>query len=165
MKKNQNYEINFATKTITVSKKFLQEASQMGTSAFTQMIDLQKLGMTICVKEINRTKRAEDKWSYKEMERYLAKVSDSEKWKADYDTLKSATSHPVVWQWFKTTFPIRDNKGKRIVPKMDENHNIIVGPWTKASQDNVNAIVASHSEAKEEKKQALIETAPQKIGA
>ena len=146
MKKNQNYEINFATKTITVTKKFLQEASQMGTEAFKQMIDLQKLGMTICVKEINRTKRAEDKWSYKEMERYLAKVSDSEKWKADYDTLKSATSHPVVWQWFKTTFPIRDNKGKRIVPKMDENHNIIVGPWTKAKHDAATDIANNYSQ-------------------
>lgn len=165
MKKNQNYEINFATKTITVTKKFLQEASQMGTSAFTQMLQLQDLGMTICVKEVNRTKPAEDKWSYKEMERYLEKVSDSDKWMADYNTLKSATSHPVVWNWFKTTFPVRDSKGKRVVPKLDENHNIIVGPWTKTSQDNVNALVASHSEAKEEKKQALIETAPQKIGA
>lgn len=149
MKKNQNYEINFATKTITITKKFLQEASQMGTEAFKQMTDLQALGMTICVKEIHRTKPAEDKWSFTEMERYLAKVSESEKWMADYNTLKSATSHPVVWSWFKNTFPIRDSKGKRVVPQLDENHNIIVGPWTKAQQDNVNTLVASRKEAQE----------------
>ena len=165
MKKNQNYEINFATNTIIVSKKFLAAASVMETAAYKEMLELQKLGMPIGVKEIHRGKAKEKKWTFTRMEHYLKNVTESDKWMADYKTLKEATCHPVVWNWFKSTFDILDDKKKNRVPEMNADHKIIVGPWTKASQDNVNAIVASHNEAKEEKKQALIETAPQKIGA
>ena len=94
MKKNQNYEINFATNTIIVSKKFLAAASVMGTDAYKEMLKLRKLGMPIGVKEIHRGKAKEKKWTFTRMEHYLKNVTESDKWMADYNTLKEATCHP-----------------------------------------------------------------------
>ena len=127
MKKNQNYEINFATKTITVTKKFLEAASQMGTDAFAEMLQLQALNMPIAVQEIHRKPKIA-KWSYERMERYLNNVQDSEKWSADYKAMKESTSHAEVWSWFKDNFIQVDEKGKRIAPNLNENHKIIVMP-------------------------------------
>lgn len=135
MKKNQNYEINFATKTITVTKKFLEAASQMGTDAFAEMLQLQALNMPIAVQEIHRKPKIA-KWSYERMERYLDNVQDSEKWSADYKAMKESTSHAEVWGWFKDTFIQVDKKGKRIAPKLNEEHKIIVMP--KASVTPIN---------------------------
>ena len=131
MKKNQNYEINFATKTITVTKKFLQDASQIGTDAFDTMRQLQELNMPIAVQEIHRKPKVA-KWTYARMERYLNNVEDSAKWKADYDALKESVSHAEVWGWFKSNFIQVDKKGKRIAPKLNDDHKIIVMPKPEA---------------------------------
>ena len=147
MKKNQNYEINFATNTIIVSKKFLAAASVMETAAYKEMLELQKLGMPIGVKEIHRGKTKEKKWTFTRMEHYLKNVTESDKWMADYKTLKEATCHPVVWNWFKSTFDILDDKKKNRVPEMNADHKIIVGPWTKANRDAVTNIANNYTEA------------------
>lgn len=127
MKKNQNYEINFATNTITVTRKFLQDASQMGTDAFETMRQLQELNMPIAVQEIHRKPKVA-KWTFARMERYLLNVENSEKWTADYTVLKQSASHAEVWSWFKSNFIQIDEKGKRIAPKLNDNHKIIVMP-------------------------------------
>ena len=127
MKKNQNDEINFATNTITVTRKFLQDASQMGTDAFETMRQLQELNMPIAVQEIHRKPKVA-KWTFARMERYLLNVENSEKWTADYTVLKQSASHAEVWSWFKSNFIQIDEKGKRIAPKLNDNHKIIVMP-------------------------------------
>ncbi len=125
MKKSQNYEINFATNTITVTKKFLQDASQMGSDAFNDMRKLQELNMPIAVQEIHRKPKIA-KWTYKRMERYLKNVEDGEKWIADYTALKESACHAEVWSWFKSNFIQVDKDGKRIAPKLNNNHKIVV---------------------------------------
>ena len=67
MKKNHEYEINFATKTITVTKQFREGASQIGTEAFKTMKELLALNMTIVEREIKRKPPKVKKWSYAEM--------------------------------------------------------------------------------------------------
>lgn len=125
MKKNQNYEINFATKTITVTKKFLQDASQMGTDAFTEMIKLQELGMPIAVQEIHRKPKVA-KWTYERMESFLNNVDTSKyDWMADYEALKESVSHAEVWAWFKLNFVRVDKNGKRITPTLNKEHKIL----------------------------------------
>ena len=128
MKKNQNYEINFVTKTITVTKQFREEASQMGTDAFNTMKDLLALNMTIVEREIHRKSPKVPKWSYKEMRNYLEQVENSKSWIADFEALQKAVAHGVVWSWFKSNFNPVDKKGKRVVPTMNANHKIIVMP-------------------------------------
>ena len=131
MKKNQNYEVNFATKTVTVTRKFLQEASQMNTKAYETMLALQELNMPIVVQEIHRKPKIA-KWTFVRMERYLLNVEDSEKWTADYTALKQSASHAEVWSWFKSNFIRVDEKGKRIAPKLNSNHRIVVMPKPEA---------------------------------
>ena len=143
MKKNQNYEINFVTKTITVTRKFLQDASQMGTEAYEAMLQLRELNMPIAVQEIHRKPKIA-KWTFARMERYLKNVQDSEKWTADYTAMKESASHAEVWAWFKSNFIQVDKKGKHMAPKLNENHKIIVMPKANAST------VKSISEKKKE---------------
>ena len=128
MKKNHEYEINFVTNTITVTKQFREEASQIGTEAFKTMKDLLALNMSIVEREIKRKPAKVPKWSYAEMRNYLTQVEDSDKWIADFEALQKAVAHGVVWSWFKSNFKPVDAKGKRITPKMNANHKIVVFP-------------------------------------
>ena len=142
MKKNQSYEVNFATKTVTVTRKFLQDASQMGTDAFDTMRQLQELNMPIVVQEIHRKPKIA-KWTFARMERYLLNVENSEKWTADYTALKQSASHAEVWSWFKSNFIQVDEKGKRIAPKLNDDHRIIVMP--KANVTPITAKVTAEN--------------------
>jgi hypothetical protein len=69
MKKNQQYEINFANNTVIVTKAFLQAASQTDTPEFNQMLKLRALNMPITVREIRR--KSDNRWSYAQMENYI----------------------------------------------------------------------------------------------
>ena len=54
MKKNNQYEINFASNTIIVTKAFLEKASQMDTPEYATMTQLRALNMPISMREIHR---------------------------------------------------------------------------------------------------------------
>lgn len=43
--RNMDYSINWSTNTITVTKKFMNAASQMNTDAYALMMELRALGM------------------------------------------------------------------------------------------------------------------------
>lgn len=122
MKKNANYEINFATNTITVTKKFREAASIIGTPEFNVMKELRALNMTITERIIKRTSR-EDRWTFTRMASYIRNVDDGDRYMADFNALRDAVSYMKVWAWFKETFP---NYAK--TPEMDENHRIVVTP-------------------------------------
>ena len=136
MKKNHDYEINFTSKIITVTKAFLEKASQMNTPAYDTMKELLALNMTIVEREIRRKPAKVAKWSYAEMRNYLEQSENSEKWLADFEALKKAVAHGVVWSWFKSNFNPVDNKGRRITPKMNANHKIMVMPAPDAPSAN-----------------------------
>ncbi len=122
MKKNALYEINFATNTITVTKRFLAAASQIGTQEYATMTELRKLQMPITVREIHRTKQ-ETRWGYERMEGFLRHVVDSEHYLADYATVKESCGYMATWGWFKKTFPKYN-----MLPEMDEHHRILILP-------------------------------------
>ena len=122
MKKNCQYEINFAANTIVVTKRFLQAASQIGTTEFATMTQLRALNMPITVREIHRTQR-ETRWSYARMEGYLRNVVDSEHYLADYAAVKESCGYMGAWGWFKKTFP----KYAKL-PELDDQHRIMILP-------------------------------------
>ena len=103
MKKNQNYEINFVTKTITVTKQFREKASQLNTDAFKTMQELLALNMPIVEREVHRKKNGK-MWSFERMEFYLTHVENGIEYRKQYDALLG-NSHATVWGWFKKTFP------------------------------------------------------------
>lgn len=136
MKKNQNYEINFATNTITVKKSFLKEASQIGTDAYYTMKKLRKMDMDITEKETHR-KKTGPKWSFERMELYLCHVEDGEKYRAAYKAIM-ACPHATVWAWFKKTFP-HYNK----MPILNEKNEYLIHPAEYEQKKNVRGSIIS----------------------
>ena len=49
-KQKNGYQINFVTNTVTVTRKFLEDASLIGTDAFNIMLQLRQMNLTIVVK-------------------------------------------------------------------------------------------------------------------
>ena len=127
MKKNADYEINFAANTITVTRKFLAAASNMDTkegSAYSQMQRLRELNMPIIVRTIHRTVK-ETRWPYDRMEAFLKQVENSEAYLADFKAVKSANKHSygTVWAWFKKNFP-----NYAAIPELNDKHQFMVLP-------------------------------------
>ena len=122
MKKNAQYEINFDTNTIVVTRQFLNAAKQIGTPEFRIMMELRDLNMDITERVIRRTHR-EDRWSYERMMRFIRCTTDGESYMEDFNTLRTASNYMKVWAWFKETFP---NYMKHY--EMDGNHRIVVTP-------------------------------------
>ena len=115
MKKSQSYSINFATNTITVTKAFLEGASQMGTKDYNTMMELRSLNMRI-VPEVVRHPNRKASWTFAKMERYVDKFGNAET-KAKYAEMKASNPYPTVWSWFVRTFP-EYRKGRKTDSKV-----------------------------------------------
>ncbi len=115
MKKNQKYAIDFASNTVTVTKAFLEGASQMGTKDYNTMMELRTLNMRI-VPEVVRHPNRKASWTFAKMERYLDKFGNAET-KAKYAELKASKPYPSVWSWFVATYPDY-RKGRKTVNKV-----------------------------------------------
>lgn len=120
----KNYKIDYTTNTVTLTKKFAEAAGIVGSAAFNEMKELRALGMTIQVQKASESvKKAQKKWSYTQMERYLRNVENSAEYLADFITIREAKDYMDVWGWFKATFP---NYNK--TPELNSNHKIRVTP-------------------------------------
>ena len=106
----KNYRIDFAANTVTVTKKFLEEAeSNITSTAFRDMKALRAMGLTIVVKE---TKHAKSKHiSYEQMVHYISCVENSEFYMARFAAVKNEAAskkneqYNRVLKWFNKTFP------------------------------------------------------------
>lgn len=105
----KSYRIDFAANTVTVTKKFLEEAeSNITSTAFKDMKAFRAMGLTIVVKE---TKRAKNKHiSYDQMVHYISCVEHSEFYMARFAAVKNEAAskneqYSRVLKWFKETFP------------------------------------------------------------
>lgn len=106
----KNYRIDFAANTVTVTKKFLEEAeSNITSTAFRDMKALRAMGLTVVVKEMKHTKSKHI--SYKQMVHYISCVENSEFYMARYAAVKNEAAskkneqYNRVLKWFIKTFP------------------------------------------------------------
>lgn len=105
----KNYRIDFAANTVTVTKKFLEEAeSNITSTAFRDMKALRAMGLTIVVKEMKRAKSKHI--SYEQMVHYISCVENSEFYMARFAAVKNEAAskneqYSRVLKWFKKTFP------------------------------------------------------------
>ena len=105
----KNYRIDFAANTVTVTKKFLEEAeSNITSTAFRDMKALRAMGLTIVVKEAKRAKSKHV--SYDQMLHYISCVENSEFYMARFAAVKNEAAskneqYSRVLKWFKETFP------------------------------------------------------------
>ena len=126
MKKNNQYEINFASNTIIVTKAFLEKASQMDTPEYATMTQLRALNMPISVREIHRKTR-EARWNCQRMEIFIKHTVDSERHMKDYETMLETYGYMKTWGWFKNTF------ANYKTAKLNEKHQYIT--MTKEEMD------------------------------
>ena len=83
----KNYKIDFTTNTITVTKKFAEAASQIGTPEFALMCELRKMDMRIDVAAAKK-KSSNKLLTYKKMENFIANSADSENYLEEYKAVK-----------------------------------------------------------------------------
>ena len=132
MKRSRNYEVNFFEKTVTVSRKFMDAATQINSDEFDLLTQFSDLGLRVLVQGRKRRKKPEDGklplLTYRMMETYIAMLDDAEEMLDIFQSVKAAAksrSDKVkhVNAWFRKTFPRYDD-----VPEFDEDYRIIHNP-------------------------------------
>lgn len=137
MKRSAHYTIDYTNNTITITRKFHKEASSLDNAEATALMQrLRELGMKIVVQPKRESKAASSRLTYKKMELYIQCVADSDKYLAEYEAIKKASTsqssaYNFVKKWFNQTFP---NYGE--VPEFDENFNIVVTPANYDEEDD-----------------------------
>ncbi len=124
--RNIGYKINYTTNTITVTKKFMEDAGIIGTPAFNTMKELRQMGMTIAIKETKARKN--EKITYAKMIQYISCVENSSFYMAQFEAVREESkskNNPYnrVLEWFKDTFPCFHE-----LPEFNANNEIIVAP-------------------------------------
>lgn len=122
---NKPYAIDFTTNTVTVTKKFLEAASMIGTTEFNTMMQLRQMNLTIVTKAPAKKK---SKLTYDKMKKYISLLDEAEKYQTEFDVVLNESraydaSYAYVLKWFRKTFP---NYGKQ--PERDANLKIVNTP-------------------------------------
>ena len=107
-KQKNGYQINFVTNTVTVTRKFLEDASLIGTDAFNIMLQLRQMNLTIVVKA--PAKKKNKALTYAKMQKFISCLDEAEKYQAMFDAIREEskgmpTPYQYVVSWFKATFP------------------------------------------------------------
>ena len=133
MKHNHTYEINLINKTVVVSKKFMENATQYGSKEYKLLDNFQKMGLRIINQ--NRTKKAakpedgkQPLLTYKMMRDYLAMLDDSDDMLMMFDTLRTGYKSDAkrlekMNEWFRAECPRYGS-----VPEFDDNFRIVHNP-------------------------------------
>lgn len=124
--RNIGYKIDYTTNTITVTKKFMEEAGIIGTPAFSTMKELRQMGMTIAVKET--APRKNNKITYAQMIQYISCVENSSLYMAQFDAAREEAkskkdTYNRVLLWFNKTFPCFYE-----MPEFNAKNEVIVTP-------------------------------------
>lgn len=122
----KNYKIDFAKNTITVTKKFMEEAGTLNTPAFKAMRELRELGMEIVVRE--SAPRKSNKITYARMAKYISVIENSEFYMAKFDAVREEAkskkdTYNRVLKWFNDTFPRFYD-----LPEFNANNEVVVKP-------------------------------------
>ena len=107
-KQKNGYQINFVTNTVTVTRKFLEDASLIGTDAFNIMLQLRQMNLTIVVKA--PAKKKNKVLTYAKMQKFISCLDEAAKYQAMFDAVREEskgmpTPYQYVVSWFKATFP------------------------------------------------------------
>ena len=129
---NKPYAIDFTTNTVTVTKKFLEAASMIGTTEFNTMMQLRQMNLTIVTKAPAKKKA---KLTYDKMKKYIALLDEAEKYQTEFDVVLNESkaydaSYAYVLKWFKKTFP---NYGKQ--PERNNELKIVNTPANYDEED------------------------------
>lgn len=136
MKKNTDYYIDFATNTVTVTRKFMEGASVLGSAQFKTMMELRALGMTIVTRKISRPNVRKNKsLSYNKMQQKIMSLLDAEAYMDEFNAVREASKgemnpYRYVLNWYEKTFPTHAD-----VPEFDSNNRIVNYPKNYSQMD------------------------------
>lgn len=124
--KKNGYQINFVTNTVTVTRKFQEAASQIGTEEFNIMMQLRQMNLTIVVKAPVKKKSAA--LTYAKMQKFISCLDEADKYQRMFDAIREESKgmpnpYQHVVSWFHQTFP---KYGK--LPEHDAEMRIVNTP-------------------------------------
>lgn len=124
----RDYRIDYINNIITVSKKFHEAASELGTTEFRTMAKLRKLGMEIVLQETDKRHPKATKSTLARLEAYISACRDAEKRLKKFKEIqKYATNingqcdYDAVRRWFLKEYPCYCKN-----PEFDEDGFIIL---------------------------------------
>lgn len=132
MKQNRQYEINHINNTVTVTKSFMDAASQLDKDEFKLVQRFKEMGLTIHIKQRAPRKSPktakEIRITYDMMTKYIACLEDSEEMQKLFDaTRQLSKSKPNPYRymvkWFTEEFP---QYGQ--LPEYDDNNRVVHNP-------------------------------------
>lgn len=122
----KNYEINFTTRTITITKAFSELAQDPTSKEYQILMTFRKdLPDFSIITSAPKARKKNSKITYDKMIKYITCQKDSTvllKRFAEVRELSKSTSAPYnfVYKWFNDTFPSYNE-----LPEFDSNGNII----------------------------------------
>ena len=137
MKKNQNYFINHITNTVTVTKKFFNDAALVeNEKEFELMQKFKSMGLKIEVeqrkpRESAKTEKERNRQiTYQMMAGYTSHTENAEELMEEFEIMKELAkesnprrAHAMVLEWFHENCP---DYGK--IPEFDENLKVVLKP-------------------------------------
>ena len=120
------YSIDFASNTVTITRKFRDAASQLNTPEFNIMKQLREMNLTILVKTPNKKKSTA--LTYAKMQKFISCLDEADKYQTMFDAVcKESKGMPAPYKyvvsWFHQTFP---KYGK--LPEHDADMRIVNTP-------------------------------------
>lgn len=139
----KGYVIDYTTKTVTVTKKFMEEAGIIGTKAFEERKVLDEMGLVFQIREVKAHKS--NKITYKQMMEYITRVENSAHYLTLFEAVRGeakSKNNPYlrVLEWFNKTFPRFYE-----MPEFNSNNEIIVKPVDYPAADAVLELLASNT--------------------
>ena len=139
----KGYVIDYTTKTVTVTKKFMEEAGIIGTKAFEERKVLDEMGLVFQIREVKAHKS--NKITYKQMMEYITRVENSAHYLTLFEAVRGeakSKNNPYlrVLEWFNKTFPRFYE-----MPEFNSNNEIIIKPVDYPAADAVLELVAANS--------------------
>lgn len=126
------YKIDFAKKTVSLTKAFRDEAQDITSEAYSLIRKFEKDGFTILNRTHAPAKSTKPAPTIAQMKRYIALVENSEAYQAEFETVREEAethknSYARIRAWFNKTFPCYakavefNDEGKVVVLPAEHN--------------------------------------------
>ena len=132
MKRSRMYEVNYLNKTVTVTHKFMDAATQIDSGEFGLLTQFSNMGLRVLVEGRKRHPKTKNGklplLTFKMMQDYIAMLDDAEDMQKEFESIRESSKSrkdrtQYVNAWFRATFPRYDE-----VPEFDEDYRIVHNP-------------------------------------
>lgn len=119
MANNKGYNIDWAKRVVTMTKKFADEANEYGTPAYKIVNGFRKDGFQITVRKTEKRKACPTRVTFEQMEQYLSCLTNADEHIAGLHAMMSVAkaqknNYEPVRKWFLQNYP-----NFREIPKLN----------------------------------------------